>query len=88
MTECAAPKRVVRPLTPSRWHNRESIFLAKGCAVALLETVVALARRRDARPIAMWLGTKSIFDRVVFKEVARRKPRLPMVRKALIPTRT
>jgi GNAT superfamily N-acetyltransferase len=69
----------------------------QGVARALLEGAVAYAKRRGAtlieaypvdepgrsRDDALWFGTKSMYDRAGFREVARRKPRRPMVRLAL-----
>ena len=38
------------------------------------------ARGRDD---SMWFGAKAMYDRAGFKEIARRKPQRPVVRKAL-----
>jgi hypothetical protein len=65
-------------------------------ARALLDGAVAYAKKRgatllEAYPVDrpdrtkdenMWFGSKSMFDDAGFKEVARRKPRRPIVRKA------
>jgi GNAT superfamily N-acetyltransferase len=73
------------------------IYRGHGVAQALLEGAVAFAKKRGAKLVegypmdrqdrprddAMWFGTKSMFDRAGFKEVARRKPRRPIVRKRL-----
>ena len=146
---------VVRPLTPERWNDLETIFNAKGCSVArgcwcmyyrvtgkgaytrpsdsersrskeALKTLAALwsivcfgvpsafrgqgvarellagaveyARTRSVRlleayPVdrsepsaadAPWFGSKSMFDRAGFVEVARRKPARPVVRLKLV----
>ena len=69
----------------------------RGVARALLDGAIAWARRRGARlleaypvdkrrrsnDIDMWFGAKSMYDRAGFKEVARRKPARPVVRRAL-----
>jgi GNAT superfamily N-acetyltransferase len=66
-----------------------------GVASALLEAAVASARRRGARivegyPVAgtmesgdAWTGVPSMFFKAGFKEVERRHPSRPIVRKAL-----
>lgn len=72
-------------------------FRGQGVAEALLAGAIAYARRRGARLVeaypvdrpgrshdeAMWFGTKSMFDRAGFAEVARRKPQRPVLRLAL-----
>jgi GNAT superfamily N-acetyltransferase len=69
----------------------------QGVARALLDASIAWARKRGVRlleayPVdrsdrasddAMWFGAKSMFDDAGFHEVARRKPRRPVVRLAL-----
>lgn len=71
------------------------IYRGQGVAGALLDGAVAYARKRGAtlvegypmdrrdrpRDDAMWFGTKSMFDRAGFKEVVRRKPRRPIMRR-------
>lgn len=75
----------------------DSTMRGKGVADALLAGAVRWAREQGAtlveaypcdRPAraadeSMWFGSKSMFDRAGFVEVARRKPMRPMVRKAL-----
>jgi len=70
-------------------HRRE------GVAHALLLGAIEFARKRgatllEAYPVdkagrssddAMWFGAKSMYDRADFKEVARRKPTRPVVRR-------
>jgi ribosomal protein S18 acetylase RimI-like enzyme len=65
-----------------------------GVAHALLQGAVSYARKRRAKLIEaypvdragrsrdaeMWFGSKSMYDRAGFKEVARRKPGRPIVR--------
>ena len=69
----------------------------KGITEALLEGAIKYARSQGARlveaypvdkagkshPDFMWFGAKKIFDRAGFKEVARRKPTRPVMRRAL-----
>jgi len=69
----------------------------RGVADALLKAAIAWAKKErvtllEAYPCdkparaaddTMWFGTKSMFDRAGFNEVARRKPMRPVVRKAL-----
>jgi len=69
----------------------------RGVADALLKAAIAWAKQErvtllEAYPCdkparaaddTMWFGTKSMFDRAGFNEVARRKPTRPVVRKAL-----
>jgi GNAT superfamily N-acetyltransferase len=66
----------------------------QGVARALLKGAVAYAKKRgatlvEAYPVDkparsndqdMWFGAKSMYDNAGFKEVARRKPRRPIVR--------
>ena len=67
----------------------------QGVAHALLQGAIAYARKRGAKllegyPVdkagrqsdgSMWFGAKSMYDRAGFKEVARRKPARPVVRR-------
>ena len=76
-----------------------SEFRGQGVARGLLAGAVAFARKRGARIIeaypvdrkgrapddAMWFGSKSMFDAAGFTEVARRKPRRPIVRLTMSP---
>ena len=69
----------------------------KGITEALVKGAVRYARSKGARlveaypvdkaersqPDSMWFGAKKIFDRAGFKEVARRKPTRPVMRKTL-----
>jgi GNAT superfamily N-acetyltransferase len=69
----------------------------QGVARALLDGAVAWARTQGAKLVEaypvdrkgagkdedLWFGTKSMYDRAGFREVARRKPRRPVVRLAL-----
>jgi ribosomal protein S18 acetylase RimI-like enzyme len=51
-------------------------------AEALLEAYPVEEARRT-QDENLWFGTKSMYDRAGFEEVARRKPRRPVVRLAL-----
>jgi ribosomal protein S18 acetylase RimI-like enzyme len=67
----------------------------QGVAKALLRGALAFARKRGARLVeaypvdkrersrddAMWFGAMSMYERAGFKEVARRKPARPVVRR-------
>jgi ribosomal protein S18 acetylase RimI-like enzyme len=71
----------------------------QGVADVLLEGAIAYARKRGAKlleayPVdkagrqsddSMWFGAKSMYDRAGFKEVARRKPSRPVVRRKVRP---
>ncbi len=70
-------------------------YRGQGVARALLDGAIAYAKKRGAKLVEgypvdrpdrtkdehMWFGSKSMFDAAGFKEVARRKPRRPIVRK-------
>ncbi len=72
-----------------------SAHRGQGVALALLRAAIAYARKRgatllEAYPVdkagrsaddTMWFGAKSMYDRAGFKEVARRKPARPVVRR-------
>ena len=69
-------------------------YRGQGVAQALLAGAVAYARKHGAKLIEaypvdrpsrskddfMWFGTKSMYDKAGFSEVARRKPQRPVVR--------
>jgi GNAT superfamily N-acetyltransferase len=71
----------------------------RGLSARMLRAAVDYARSRGARlveaypvdkgershPDDMFFGAKSMYDRAGFREVARRKPTRPVVRKALRP---
>jgi GNAT superfamily N-acetyltransferase len=73
----------------------------RGLSRRMLEAAVDYARSRGTRlveaypvdkdqrghPDDMFFGAKSIYDRAGFREVARRKPTRPVVRKSLRPRR-
>jgi len=55
---------------------------ARAHGATLLEAYPVDKSGRD-RDDSMWFGAKSMYDRAGFREVARRKPTRPVVRKAL-----
>jgi GNAT superfamily N-acetyltransferase len=69
----------------------------QGVSEAMLKAATQYARKHGARllesypvdsegrrqPDSMWFGSKAMFDRAGFKEVARRKPARPVMRKPL-----
>jgi GNAT superfamily N-acetyltransferase len=71
----------------------------RGLSERMLRAAVDYARSRGAQlveaypvdrdergdPDSMFFGTKSMYDRAGFREVARRRPTRPVVRKALRP---
>ena len=71
-----------------------SEYRGQGVAQALLKGAVAYAKQQGAtlveaypvdKPVrsnddTMWFGAKSMYDKASFNEVARRKPRRPVVR--------
>ena len=71
-----------------------SQYRGQGVARALLDGAIAYARKRgvallEAYPVdkpgrssddSMWFGAKSMYDAAGFEEVARRKPKRPIVR--------
>jgi GNAT superfamily N-acetyltransferase len=83
---------VVCFVVPSAWRRR-------GVATALLRGAIVHAARHGARwleaypidkpgPSAdnwLWHGTKAMFDRAGFKEILRRKPERPIMRRRLRP---
>lgn len=63
-----------------------AIEYARSCGARLLEAYPVDGRGRIADD-SMWFGSKSMYDRAGFVEVARRKSTRPLVRKALRPPR-
>ncbi|HEY8116429.1 MAG TPA: GNAT family N-acetyltransferase [Actinomycetota bacterium] len=73
----------------------------RGLSQRMLEAAVDYARSRGARlveaypvdkdqrshPDDMFFGAKSMYDRAGFREVARRRPTRPVVRRSLRPRR-
>src|SRR6266568_7755583 len=63
---------------------RAAVDYARPCGARLVEAYpVDTDGRSD--PDSMFFGTKSMYDRAGFREVARRRPTRPVVRKALRP---
>jgi len=75
-----------------------SQYRKQGVARALLAAAIAFAKKRrvrmleaypvdgagESRDDALWFGTRSMYDAAGFVEVARRKPRRPVMRLALL----
>jgi len=69
-------------------------FRGQGVAHALLKAAIAYAKKQKVRLLEaypvdqhgptsaenLWFGTKSMFDSAGFEEIARRRPRRPVVR--------
>lgn len=66
---------------------RAAVDYARSCGARLLEGY-PLDLDEPSQPDAMFFGAKPMFDRAGFKEVARRRPQRPVVRKALRPGRS
>jgi GNAT superfamily N-acetyltransferase len=65
---------------------RGAIDYARSHGATLLEAY-PVDKSAPSHADFMWFGAKSMFDRVGFKEVARRKPTRPVVRRAIRPSR-
>jgi len=63
---------------------RAAIDYARSCGARLLEAY-PVDKDEPSHPDDMFHGAKSMYDRARFREVARRKPTRPVVRKALRP---
>jgi GNAT superfamily N-acetyltransferase len=63
-----------------------AIDFARSCGARLLEAYPVDRRTRSADE-SMWFGSKAMYDRAGFAEVARRKPARPVMRKTLRPKR-
>jgi GNAT superfamily N-acetyltransferase len=61
---------------------RAAVRYARSFGVRLLEAY-PVDKDGPSDPDSMFFGAKSMYDRAGFKEVARRKPTRPVVRKAL-----
>ncbi|HEY3062287.1 MAG TPA: GNAT family N-acetyltransferase [Chloroflexota bacterium] len=62
----------------------EAIDYARACGARLVEAY-PVDKGDRSHPDDMFFGAKSMYDRAGFREVARRKPTRPVVRKALRP---
>lgn len=62
---------------------KAAIAYAKAQGAQLLEAYPVDRPQRSADDASLWFGSKSLFDREGFVEVARRKPQRPVVRRAL-----
>jgi GNAT superfamily N-acetyltransferase len=63
---------------------KAAIDYARSQGVTLLEAY-PVDKETESHPDFMFFGAKTMYDRVGFKEVARRKPTRPVVRRALRP---
>ena len=66
---------------------RGAINYARSRGATLLEAY-PIDKRVRSHPDFMWFGAKSLYDRLGFKEVARRKDTRPVVRRGLRPRRS
>ena len=66
---------------------RAAVDYARSCGARLLEAYPVDKSDRSS-PSSMFFGAKSMYDRAGFREVARRRPARPVVRKALRPGRS
>jgi len=90
------PDLTVRPLTADRWADLEALFAACGCGGAIAYAHKRGARMLEAYPVdraerssdeAMWFCARSMYDDAGFREVARRRPHRPVVRRSIAPAR-
>ena len=78
------------PATKERWTDLVELLLraaadyARSCGARLLEAY-PVDKDERSHPDVMFFGAKSMYDRAGFREVARRRPTRPVVRKALRP---
>lgn len=63
---------------------RAAVDYARSCGARLVEGY-PVDKDAPSHPDFMFFGAKSMFDRAGFKEVARRRPNRPVVRKAVRP---
>lgn len=66
---------------------RAAVDYARSCGARLVEAY-PVDKDRPSHPDFMFFGAKSMYDRAGFREVARRTPTRPVVRKALRPGRS
>ena len=64
-----------------------AVDYARSCGARLVEGY-PVDRPQRSDPDVMFFGAKSMYDRAGFREVARRRPRRPVVRRALRPERS
>jgi GNAT superfamily N-acetyltransferase len=65
---------------------RAAVDYARSCGARLVEAYPVDRDGRSHRDV-MFFGAKSMFDRAGFREVARRRPTRPVVRRALRPSK-
>jgi GNAT superfamily N-acetyltransferase len=63
---------------------RAAVDYARSCGARLVEAY-PLDQDERGDPDSMFFGTKAMYDRAGFREVARRRPTRPVMRKALPP---
>ena len=61
---------------------KAAVDYARSCGARLVEAYPVDEDQRS-HPDDMFFGAKSMYDRAGFREVARRKPNRPVVRKSL-----
>jgi ribosomal protein S18 acetylase RimI-like enzyme len=66
----------------ARFMLRAAIAYAREQGATLIEAY-PVEKRGTSSDDTLWFGTKSMYDRAGFKEVARRKPARPIVRRKL-----
>jgi GNAT superfamily N-acetyltransferase len=64
---------------------RGAIDYARSQGATLLEAY-PVDKTERSNPLSMWYGAKSMYDRAGFREVARRKPTRPVVRRRVRPS--
>jgi GNAT superfamily N-acetyltransferase len=63
---------------------RAAVDYARSCGARLVEAY-PVDKEERSHPDSMFFGAKSMYDRAGFREVARRRPTRPVMRKALRP---
>ena len=66
---------------------RAAVDYARSCGARLVEAY-PVDKSDPSDPSSMFFGAKSMYDRAGFREVARRRPARPVVRKTLRPGRS
>ena len=66
---------------------RAAVDYARSCGARLVEAY-PVDKDKRSHPDFMFFGAKSMYDRAGFREVARRRPTRPVMRRALRPRNT
>ena len=66
---------------------RAAVDYARSCGARVVEAY-PVDKQERSHPDFMFFGAKSMYDRAGFREVARRRPTRPVMRKALRPEST